>query len=61
MLHWRQQGAAVSTIEICSLDTLKKEVNISPILKTQILFLAITISSAKQSLSKCCYSSLPSP
>lgn len=52
MLHWRQQGAAVSTIEICSLDTLKKEVNISPILKTQILFLAITISSAKQSLSK---------
>lgn len=52
MLHWGQQGAAVSTIEICSLDTLKKEVNISATLKTLILLLAITISSGKQSLSK---------
>lgn len=52
MLHWRQQGAAVSTIEICSLNPLKKEVNISPILKTLILLLAITTSSGKQSMSK---------
>jgi len=29
VLHWGQQGAAVSTIEICSLNTLKKEASTS--------------------------------
>lgn len=26
MLHWGQQGVAVGTIEICSLNPLKKEI-----------------------------------
>lgn len=33
MLHWRQQGVAVSTIEICSLNPLEKEVSISSIIQ----------------------------
>lgn len=47
VLHWRQQGAAVRTIEIRSLDPLQEEVEHQPILKTLLLLLALTVASGK--------------
>lgn len=58
MLHWRQQGATVHTIEIRGLDPLQKERENHPILKTLFLLLALIVSSG--SLGEWCYSGSPS-